>query len=170
MPNHVTNKLIFDAADADRVISYCCPDGKQIDFELLVPSPPHMYQACTTAEDEKDFPLNWRSWSCENWGTKWNAYGGSVVKENDGRVSIKFDTAWSLPRQIAAAIANRFKVAFEHRYFDEGHNFWGVETWGLERHGGAPGRLSHRKNASDDKKSLCIELKGYDPDAEEEDT
>jgi len=163
MPNHVTNKLLFQPADGEKVIAVCCPDGQCFDFETLVPSPPHMYHGSVSKEEQEDFPLNWLDWCTENWGTKWNAYAGEIgTNDEDGRVFIQFDTAWSLPYPVLVALANKFNVAFEHRYFDEGHNFWGVEMWSKGR------RLTKRASDPKDKRPLCMELKGYDPDNKDE--
>ena len=168
MPNHVTHKILFDASAADVIFSEVCPDGK-FDFEKLVPSPPHIYRGDLNREDEEDFPLNWYSWNVQNWGTKWNCYNQFTGIADDGRAYIQFDTAWSIPYPILAAFCNRFNIPFEHRYFDEGHNFWGIEIWDKKRY---PIQVDHvsrvkkRKNVPDDKRTLCIELKGYDPNEE----
>lgn len=166
MPNHVTNKLLFASADAGKVLTECAGRGRLLDFGTLVPEPPGLYHGDLSSEDEEDFPLNWLSWSKQNWGTKRNSYGCKAGTAPDGRAFVQFDTAWSLPYPVLAALANKYRVAFEHRYFDEGHNFWGVETWGLDND--TPIRLTKRKSDGADKQALCMELKGYDPDAEDE--
>lgn len=165
MPNHVTHKLTFAEDRAAEIFAACCPDGK-FDFNVLVPRPPHMYRGDLGAEDEKDFQCNWMSWQIENWGTKWNAYD-QTCGIADGKAFIQFDTAWSVPYPVMAAFANKFNVPFEHRYFDEGHNFWGVELWSGED--GRVSRTKKRKSNDDDKTPLCIELKGYDPARDEDD-
>ena len=80
---------------------------------------------------------------------------------------ITFDTAWSNPYPVLAAFCNRFQVPFEHRYFDEGSNFWGIEEWGTDKYHKSVQRLSKRYSKQEDYKSLAIELKGYDPDERE---
>lgn len=167
MSNHVTHKITFAAVESPEIFSAVCPNGK-FDFEILVPRHPNIYEGDLSAEDEKDFPINWRSWNIENWGTKWNCYDQSCGVEN-GKAFIKFDTAWSIPYPVIAAFANKFNTPFDHRYYDEGHNFWGIETWGADAHNSTTHRISKRKNNPEDDKALCIELKGYDPDADDED-
>ena len=164
MPNHVSHKLTFDANDAERVFADCCPDGR-FDFNTLVPQPPQMYRGDLSSEDDEDFKCNWSTWNRENWGTKWNAYD-CACKIDDGKAIITFDTAWSIPYPVMSAFANRFGIPFEHRYFDEGHNFWGIEEWGIER--GTLCRTKKRRSSDGDKKALCLELKGYDPDADDD--
>ena len=167
MPNHVTHKVIFYSANAEEIFAAICVYGC-IDFDKLVPRPPHVYNGDISQEDEKDFPCNGLSWQRENWGTKWNAYDGSTMVEGDKAI-MTFDTAWSIPYPVMAAFCNRFNIPFEHRYFDEGSNFWGIEQWGTEKHGGNRiARIVKRKSLDEDKVPLCIELKGYDPNSNDE--
>jgi hypothetical protein len=171
MPNHVTHKITFDRTHAESVFSAVCPNGT-FSFEPLIPQPPHLYHGNLSREDQADFKCNWLSWNTENWGTKWDAYMSSCGETDDGQTAfIQFDTAWSVPYPALAAFANKCCVPFVHRYFDEGHNFWGVEEWGCEPHGDDPKpivRLSKRRDDEADKVALCIELKGYDPREERE--
>lgn len=169
MPNHVTHKIEFDAAKAEEIFSAVCPKG-EFDFNILIPEPAHMYHGSTSSEDEQDFPCNWNSWHRENWGTKWGAYAGTIGIEN-GKAFIKFDTAWSVPYPVLSAFANKFRVPFEHRYYDEGGNYWGVEQWGYrEYEKDVFQRIAKRKSNKADEVPLCMELKGYDPNKEEEES
>lgn len=165
MPNHVSHKITFDAAKAETVFSACCQDGS-FDFDTLVPRPPHMYNGDLSGEDEQDFKCNWSSWQRENWGTKWNAYD-CACKVEDGKAIITFDTAWSVPYPVMAAFANKFGIPFEHRYFDEGSNFWGIEEWSAER-GSCISRTKKRRDHEEDYVPLCVELKGYDPNRDDD--
>jgi hypothetical protein len=165
VPNHVSHKLTFAADKAVTVFGAVCPDG-HFDFETLVPSPPNLYRGDLSSDDEKDFPINWLHWARENWGTKWNAYDSKCEVIGDKAV-ITFDTAWSNPYPVLAAFCNRFQIPFEHRYFDEGSNFWGIEEWGTDKYHKSVQRLSKRYSKQEDYKSLAIELKGYDPDERE---
>jgi hypothetical protein len=161
MPNHVTNKVTFAADQADRVFAVVIRDDG-FDFNTLVPQPPNMYHGDLSSEDDKDFKVNWSNWNRENWGTKWGAYQCSHGIEND-RAFVKFDTAWSPPYPVMAAFCNRFQIPFEHRYFDEGENFWGIDTWGPSRWGDhAIQRLEKRYNKKEDHDALAAELKGRD--------
>ena len=63
---------------------------------------------------------------------------------------------------VLIAFANKYGLDFTHKYCDEGDNFWGVETW---RDGK---RITRNRDPEDIKRDLHIELKGYDPDAEDE--
>lgn len=168
MPNNVTNKLIFADEHADKIISAVCDNGKNINFEKLIPPPSWMYMGSDHITYMDDFKCNWLSWSVENWGTKWNSYSGSINRKVEENCEIIFDTAWSPPFQAISAFANMFRIPFEHRYFDEGGFFWGSEKWGLNEFM-VMQRLNIRKDKPEDKIKLCVELKGYDPSTQEED-
>lgn len=158
MPNHVINKIIFDKQHADQVFEIC-PSGT-LDFNRLVPMPLHVYRGDCTQEDDTDFKWTWYNWSIENWGTKWNAYEGSIKIEGDKAI-VLFRTAWSVPYPIISAFANRFNICFEHKYFDEGEGFWGVEKWGFDEFNREHiHRTIKRRSFEEDKKSLGIELWG----------
>ncbi len=64
----------------------------------------------------------WYDWSIANWGTKWNSYGYDEVltpKEFDGS-TIYFQTAWSNPQPVIAALAEKYPgLHFSHKWADE---------------------------------------------------
>ena len=172
MPNHVTHKITFESQYAEKVQAEVFTNGS-FDFEKLVPTPLNMYHGDLSSEDEKDFPVNWLNWARENWGTKWNAYDCSL-QIVEGKAYLQFDTAWSVPYPILAAFCNKFQFPFEHRYFDEGSNFWGIEIWGkslwsADKRDALIQRIETRKSKQEDYKDLAMDLLGYDPDAEEDD-
>lgn len=51
---------------------------------------------------------NWHDWSCQHWGTKWNACEATVAIQSDGYLEIRFDTAWTAPEPILAALRQKF--------------------------------------------------------------
>ncbi|MCJ1901482.1 hypothetical protein MR829_14005 [Paracoccus versutus] len=69
---------------------------------------------------------SWYSWSIANWGTKWNAYSCEVIDECEGRFEFRFDTAWSPPEPVFAALADRPEcedLRIDIQGFDEGWLF-----------------------------------------------
>lgn len=61
-------------------------------------------------------------WCVRNWGTKWNA---SWV-DREGPNKITFDTAWSPPEGVVAALAAKFpKNTFVHKFWEGGAGFKG---------------------------------------------
>lgn len=70
--------------------------------------------------------VSWYSWSIANWGTKWNAYSFEIVEECEGRLEFRFDTAWSPPEPVFAALADRPEcedLRIDIQGFDEGWLF-----------------------------------------------
>jgi hypothetical protein len=63
----------------------------------------------------------WYEWSCNNWGTKWNAYDIHRVDDN----TIEFDTAWRTPMVILKALSEKFQdeeITTEYADEDAAHN------------------------------------------------
>lgn len=70
---------------------------------------------------------NWYDWSCEHWGTKWNAYNQKLTDLDDERLIITFDTAWGPPEPVIEALKEKFPHAhITGHYVGEGNEFAGV--------------------------------------------
>lgn len=156
MPNHVSHRLFFAAEHAPRIFEECCPNGG-LDFDRLISRPINVYSGNLTPADEKDFPCNWHSWSCENWGTKWNAYEASTEMRCD-RAVLKFQTAWRVPYPVIVAFANRYRIPFEHWYYDEGNGEYSIERWDG---GDRPSRVMKRKSDASETVAMRAEF-GHD--------
>ena len=60
--------------------------------------------------------MDWYDWSCEHWGTKWNAYDCSF----DGDSELSFSTAWSAAHPIVKQLSSQYpELPFEHSWADE---------------------------------------------------
>jgi len=85
-------------------------DGEKevIDFEAIIPSPDNMFTGNLGDADREQCARegrpNWYDWQVENWGTKWNAYEQSFCDNGYGELEVSFDTAWSAPFPIIAAL------------------------------------------------------------------
>jgi hypothetical protein len=106
-------------------------------------------------EGIRDFGhIDWYGWSCEHWGTKWNAYDEKGDLEN----TIKFDTAWSTPMPIWKALANKFPgLIWRVRYSDE-------DTGG-SNHGVIylrDGEVLEESMGADERRDLGAQLRGYE--------
>jgi hypothetical protein len=67
-------------------------------------------------------------WRLKNWGTKWNAYG-VTLRYSEG-MCLTFQTAWSPPIPVIAALHRRFpKCRLALEYFEGGFGFCGGVTW-----------------------------------------
>lgn len=128
MPNHVTNILrvsgdpdkvraMFEAIKSDEI------GLGSIDFNKVIPTPDNIYRGNLGKEEFAKYGKNnWLDWNTANWGTKWNSYGYDAVytpKEFDGE-HIEFQTAWSYPDPIIAALAEQYPdLNFEVKWADE---------------------------------------------------
>lgn len=62
---------------------------------------------------------DWYDWCTAKWGTKWDAGNADTTLDEDG-LSIRFDTAWSLPESVLAKLVEMFPtLSFEGRWADE---------------------------------------------------
>jgi hypothetical protein len=52
----------------------------------------------------------WYEWSCEQWGTKWNACDAEVTENRDGSLNVHFDTAWTFPFPIFEKMVAEFPM------------------------------------------------------------
>lgn len=121
MPNHVTNRITGPAAILDRLTRAATiddapghtatNDGGVIDFNRLIPDP----------ENNPD----WYDWRINHWGTKWNAYTPTITTNDDGTVTIGFQTAWSAPFGIINELTLRLPgetLRVQWASEDLGHN------------------------------------------------
>lgn len=123
MPNHITTRITFEGerADLDALFAHIRNDETEspIDFDQILPMPKELEGTTSPWKGEpfeksrdpamvkRQYALeakyghgDWYSWSCENWGTKWNAY--DVSRTGD---AVEFDTAWACPLPVLTAIS-----------------------------------------------------------------
>ncbi|MCR5456632.1 MAG: hypothetical protein K6F14_00985 [Clostridiales bacterium] len=87
------------------------PDDEQSTWEIGVKSAANILKY--------GYP-NWYDWSCDNWGTKWNACGYSEGVDYADNEYLEFDTAWSAPVPVIAKLSEMFpKIEFLHKWADE---------------------------------------------------
>lgn len=101
---------------------------------------------------------DWYSWSCDKWGTKWNAY--DYVEQDPGSCEIRFNTAWSAPHPVIQKLSRMFPlVGIHHEWADEdfGNNCGYVDYFAGE---GEP----HYKDNDKDHYKFAAEVLGYDED------
>ena len=149
MPNWCVNKLTVKGPKAEcarffRTASRLAPhervierlNGREpavLDFNAFIPYPAHFVALDDVAEVEhkkgnfevKDgFNHGGYEWCIKHRGTKWN-----VDCVRHGNV-LHFDTAWSPPLPVMAAMATRFPaLTFTLRYYECGAGFQGKTVW-----------------------------------------
>lgn len=132
MPNWCSNSLVFrgDTQDLVALFRKIHGDHCHLGLNKVIPEPP----ALRAAKSTNSLPPVWHDWRCENWGTKWD-----VDREDDswvsayiqfGAVTLSFETAWSPPLPVTAAIAKMFPaVEVDHLHCDEGWGAAGRAVW-----------------------------------------
>ena len=71
---------------------------------------------------------NWYDWRVTNWGTKWGIDGESIqfYDEDEDRIELHFDTAWSPPNQIYQELRDRYEdIEISWFYREDGEQFAG---------------------------------------------
>lgn len=43
---------------------------------------------------------DWYEWRCRHWHTKWDAFNGRVLADDERRLVCEFDTAWGPPTPV----------------------------------------------------------------------
>ena len=123
MPNDCYNYLEAPNGDVSLIADYFstrkCKHSKlpevYLDFDKILPMPKELRKT----EAPKDQP-NWYDWCVSNWGTKWNSYEGQVTEDGIG-----FNTAWSPPAPVIAALANQIDKPLRMVYDESGMDFCG---------------------------------------------
>jgi hypothetical protein len=67
----------------------------------------------------------WYDWSCDNWGTKWNAYQQELDEKTN---QIHFQTAWASPEPVIKKLSEMFPnatflVTYQDEFEDEEHEY-----------------------------------------------
>lgn len=128
MPNWVTNTVVISRTPATTVelkdIAAALNTNDHVfDFNAIVPmpedSPTFKAEGGLSSEDRQKFGANnWYDWSCENWGTKWNACE-AYANHTKNQLVYGFDTAWATPEPVIKALSEKYHVAVKCDYYDE---------------------------------------------------
>lgn len=69
----------------------------------------------------------WYEWCLDKWGTKWNSGEDLEVDVSETSISVSFDTAWSPPLPVMAALCARFpRIRLTLTYSEPGMGFAGT--------------------------------------------
>lgn len=104
MPNWVNNTVVLDGPQTEYIFKNIFNEGK-VDFNDIIPMPSDIFTGALGREEQEKYgEKNWYDWSCQNWGTKWNAMNAEPLGTN----GVSFETAWSMPEPIFKEISRRF--------------------------------------------------------------
>jgi hypothetical protein len=110
MPNWTHNYVTVTgpAEEIARFKQTCIVNGA-FDFNTIIPMPDELRASVPPngAITSEVFP-DWYDWSCDNWGTKWNAHDFSCTDNRDGSFWFSFDTAWAPPVPIFRKLGDMF--------------------------------------------------------------
>jgi len=136
MPNWCENILIITSHDVDALNKFYLDnktEENELDFNCICPIPSELQSTSSPNKDneaiqkeliDKYGHADWYSWSCSNWGTKWNA--GEVDFDNTGtQLSYTFQTAWNPPNAWFSKLIEKysefdFNLEFEEPGMDYG--------------------------------------------------
>ena len=90
-------------------------DGSEcyIDFNNIVKMPEEVINTIKSSSfcDQ----IDWYDWSCDNWGTKWNAYTQMEISDN----TLGFETAWcGVPGLVQKLSLKFLDVTFSYNWDD----------------------------------------------------
>ena len=109
---------------------------KQFDFNKIIPMPESLNITSPAQNEEEKSAYkknvkmyghgNWYDWSCDEWGTKWNACDTYINDTQDDYFDFSFSTAWSPPIPILYALSEKYPLLrFDTEYEEEGEGFAG---------------------------------------------
>lgn len=120
MPNHVINEIRLHGVPLEKAKALILGENQSVDFEILVPLPINSWPGSAGSQHEKAFPGTHLADATKMWGTKWNAYGDTIITEDGGDTVVSFQTAWSHPRGWTVALFNTLKCRITAKWLSEG--------------------------------------------------
>ena len=140
MPNWCSNEVTIEGTKEDmaKFIEECFTDFKGtpvLDFAKVLPEPDYNKPQKDGTHNKgvqkelHDVMPDWWNWRNLHWGTKWNLLpspegnltGYELVGQTDSFIELDFDTAWSPPSGIYAAIYEKYpSLAINWFYREDG--------------------------------------------------
>jgi hypothetical protein len=132
MPNNTDVRVYIDHPSKKRIDDMVNIFEGERPFDMIIPMPDDIIRDNLTYEmRKKSNGRNWYDWSCENWGTKWDAYEVRVQRLSDTSMYVMMETAWSPPIPVFRKLEEMgFKI--EAIFLDEGHMYVGQYIDGVE--------------------------------------
>lgn len=151
MPNHVESSITIYGKEKDLYKIKEEIKGEEpnqhLSFNSVIPMPDEVFRGNVGADEQKKYGKNnWYDWSCENWGTKWDAYEQpdkepqvlgeanslKYIKDSDplAVITYSFLTAWSpIPKVLEALSIKYPSCIFKYAYSEESGEFSGIDFW-----------------------------------------
>jgi len=135
MPNWCNNTLEVSGEDMSLFNEDVKSSDSELSFNNLIPIPENLDMEKDELKkilSEEQFKkilfdnngkIDWYSFCCNNWGSKWDA--SDVDKEEmDDLIVYRFQTAWSPPEEWLTTISKRYNCHFELTSYEDGNDFW----------------------------------------------
>lgn len=118
MPNWCKVNLDISSDDSNLIADFSKALLSEGLFEYFKPNPNGTWQY---------------EWSVQNWGVKWDVEGDTiqVVQEDDDRIIVEFDTAWSPPIEFFKHLESLNYNVFA-MYHEEGMAYCGIYANGFD--------------------------------------
>lgn len=114
MPNWTTNYVSFEGSKEKimELKDLFSSKDKLFDFQKILPMPENsdifLAEGDLGEKERKEFgENNWYTWSCKNWGTKWNAVDAMLEVDSENKITYYFRTAWDAPRGIIKSLIDQ---------------------------------------------------------------
>lgn len=120
MPNHVINEIRLHGVPLEKAKALMLDEAQSVDFSILLPLPLNFWPGSVGSQHEKAFPGTHLAAARGTWGTKWNAYGETIITEDGSDTIVSFKTAWSHPRGWTCALFNTLKCRITAKWLSEG--------------------------------------------------
>jgi hypothetical protein len=101
--------VVGPADEIARFKRVCIREGR-LDFNAIEPMPEFADDPDVGLFNQRARFPKWYEWSCEHWGTKWNAHDFHVEIDEPERFKCVFDTAWSPPVPIWKKMGKLFPI------------------------------------------------------------
>lgn len=146
MPNWCSNRLVVTGKPDDLRVLKEEVQGrfKPISFNNVIPAPSGLYERPIAGltdflmqviggEAAGEATMDWHSWCCRKWGTKWDVddeEGFCIREERKRSLLYCFDTAWSPPTPVVAVLARQHpELGFKLYYGERANGFAGKREW-----------------------------------------
>ena len=122
-------KKIKDIFLKDEPFAYIKPEPNY--DEVVVPwGLAHLSSIRGSEEPEAGREGAWRDWRIANWGTKWEPTDLEVDLDDEGDLTLSFETAWSPPAQVLEELSKMEGVGeITSHFYEPGADFIGIEFY-----------------------------------------
>lgn len=129
MPNWCYNTLSVSHENPEMISKLVDAAKNDSLFDAFVPMPEELRNTTAPSPTNEELVAkygasDWYSWSCNNWGTKWDCSDADASTVDGKSATVFFNTAWSPPIPFYDALV-QMGFSVEATYTEEGMGFAG---------------------------------------------